>query len=86
MTIDKCLSNCYAYKYAGVEYGRECWCSNSLNWAGNSGATPGANLTNVGNKDCGFTCPGNGSQYCGAGSRLSLYYFDFAKAAKNNGS
>ncbi|CZR61363.1 uncharacterized protein PAC_11259 [Phialocephala subalpina] len=85
MTIDKCLSNCYAYKYAGVEYGRECWCSNSLNWAGDSGATPGANLTNVGNKDCGFTCPGNGSQYCGAGSRLSLYYFDFAKAAKNSG-
>jgi hypothetical protein len=37
MTIEKCLAECWMYAYAGVEYGRECWCGNTLNWAGDVG-------------------------------------------------
>lgn len=72
------------YQYAGVEYGRECWCGNSLNWAGDSGATPGKNLTETtAGAQCNFICPGNSSEYCGSGSKLSLFWFDSVKAAAN---
>ena len=72
MTIEKCLSDCWMYQYAGVEYGRECWCGNSLNLA--------AGAMNVSDEKCGFTCPGNGSEYCGSGGHLSLFWFDVQKA------
>jgi hypothetical protein len=78
MTIEKCLSGCWMYQYAGVEYGRECWCGNTLN-------TGGANL-NVSDSGCSFTCPGNSSEYCGAGTHLNLYWFDVRKAMMNNGT
>lgn len=83
MTIPRCLAVCAPYRYAGVEYGRECWCGNALNLAGNAGATPGANVSDA---QCNFPCPGNSSEFCGAGNRLNLYYFDLAKAAKNAAS
>jgi hypothetical protein len=82
MTIERCVGECWQYKYAGVEYGRECWCGNSLNAVGNTGATPSANFTD---SACGFTCPGNSSEYCGSGGKLSLFYFDVGKAKKNAG-
>lgn len=82
MTIELCLSTCYNYKYAGVEYGRECWCSNTLNLVGNTGATPAANLTD---SSCGFLCPGNATEYCGSSSKMSLFWFDEVKA-KGNGN
>jgi hypothetical protein len=79
MTIEKCLSDCWMYQYAGVEYGRECWCGNSLN-TGTGGSL------NVSDSNCGFTCPGNSSEFCGSGSHLSLYWFDVKKAMMNNGT
>ncbi|KAH8591742.1 WSC domain-containing protein [Bisporella sp. PMI_857] len=82
MTIEKCLETCWKYAYAGVEYGRECWCGNTLNVAGNTGATPS---TNVSDSLCSFTCPGNSSEFCGSGGRLNLYWFDQAKADRNSG-
>ncbi|KAH8592518.1 WSC domain-containing protein [Bisporella sp. PMI_857] len=63
MTIDKCEAVCSAYTYFGVEYGRECYCGNTLGEG--SGPTQAS--------ECSFTCPGNSAQFCGAGSRLSLY-------------
>ncbi|KAI9047948.1 hypothetical protein LZ554_007750 [Drepanopeziza brunnea f. sp. 'monogermtubi'] len=81
MTIATCLSVCSQYKYAGVEYGRECWCGNAPNFVGNAGATPAANVSDI---QCSMKCPGNSSEFCGAGSRMNLYYFDFAKAASNS--
>lgn len=72
MTIEKCLSDCWMYQYAGVEYGRECWCGDELNL--------GAGAMNVSDEKCGFTCPGNGSEYCGSGGHLSLFWFDVEKA------
>ena len=80
MTIDRCLSVCSNYAYAGVEYGRECWCGNTINFAGNTGAVPGKNVSDA---DCSTPCPGNSSQFCGNGNRINLYWFDLNKAVKN---
>jgi len=80
MTISHCLEDCAAYKYAGVEYASECWCGNELDFVGNVGATPGANVSD---SECSSTCTGNSSEFCGAGLRLSVYYFDVEKAAAN---
>lgn len=63
MTINTCAAACSGSTYFGVEYGRECYCGNTLN-AGSVLANPA---------DCSFACPGDSSQSCGAGSRLSLY-------------
>ncbi|KAH8887407.1 heme peroxidase [Thozetella sp. PMI_491] len=63
MTLESCAAYCTGYKYFGTEYGRECYCGSTL-----EGAAAQAPQT-----DCSFTCAGNSSEYCGAGSRLSLY-------------
>jgi hypothetical protein len=61
-TIDMCLQACQGYQFAGMEYGGECYCGNNL-LAGAS-----ASIT-----DCDMPCNDNGTEYCGAGYRLSLY-------------
>jgi hypothetical protein len=81
MTIEKCLANCWNYAFAGVEYGRECWCGNTLNIQAGTGAS-----RNVSDSECSFTCPGNGTEFCGAGNRLSLYWFDGMAAGGSNGT
>ncbi|PPR05439.1 hypothetical protein CVT26_011317 [Gymnopilus dilepis] len=65
-TISKCLATCQAgsYKYAGVEYGDECWCSNTMN----SPITAPAS-------DCNMPCAGSSSQICGAGWRINIYQY-----------
>lgn len=70
MTIKSCLERCWEYDWAGVEYGRECWCGDKLNLEGETDATPGKNVTD---SECSFLCPGDDMAYCGAASRLSLY-------------
>jgi hypothetical protein len=70
MTTKLCAEKCWAYNYAGVEYGRECWCGNTLNLQGDTGATAAKNVTDT---QCSFLCPGDNKAYCGAGSKLSLY-------------
>ncbi|KEI38605.1 uncharacterized protein L969DRAFT_62718 [Mixia osmundae IAM 14324] len=63
MTIEKCMAAAASssYRYAGVEYARECWAGNVTQPAQ---APEG---------DCSFTCTGNSLEYCGAGNRLTLY-------------
>lgn len=63
MTLESCASSCSGYNYWGVEYGGECYCSQTL--ADSSIKEP--------NSDCSFTCPGNAYEYCGAGDRIELY-------------
>ncbi|KAG6025053.1 hypothetical protein E4U41_001620 [Claviceps citrina] len=63
MTLEKCAQYCSAYVYWGTEYGRECYCGNSLDKS--SAAAPMA--------DCNMVCGGDASEYCGAGNRLELY-------------
>ncbi|TDZ19370.1 putative fungistatic metabolite [Colletotrichum orbiculare MAFF 240422] len=70
MTVARCLGACHDRTYAGVEYGRECWCGDALDLGGAGGSRAAANETGG---ECSFTCPGNGTEFCGAGSRISLY-------------
>ncbi|KAL8933990.1 MAG: hypothetical protein Q9211_005469, partial [Gyalolechia sp. 1 TL-2023] len=64
MTVEICLSACSQNVYAGIEYGRECWCGDTLA----STSVPAA-----AESECSKVCPGNTSQICGAGNRLTLY-------------
>ncbi|KAK4467137.1 heme peroxidase [Cladorrhinum samala] len=63
MTLELCASNCAGWDHWGVEYGRECYCGNSV--AASSSEAPLA--------DCNMVCGGDASEYCGAGNRLNVY-------------
>ncbi|KAI0471086.1 heme peroxidase [Xylariaceae sp. FL0804] len=63
MTLESCMKNCTGYVYWGTEYGRECYCGNTLQ--------PSSNATS--RSECGMPCSGNAYEYCGNGDRLELY-------------
>ncbi|WVW80508.1 hypothetical protein I302_102492 [Kwoniella bestiolae CBS 10118] len=63
MTLDKCAESCSGFLYFGVEYSRECYCGNTI----------GTGSITASLADCNMVCAGSGSEYCGAGNRLSLY-------------
>lgn len=63
MCIDFCSTN--NFPYAGVEYGRECWCGSALG----TGAVLADNQAT-----CSMTCKGDKGTYCGASVRLNVYY------------
>lgn len=66
MTIDTCTAACgkAGFKYAGVEYGTECYCGNQL--------ANGATLSSTSGQ-CYMNCPGNGLQKCGGPNAIQLY-------------
>ncbi|KAK6337179.1 hypothetical protein TWF718_009962 [Orbilia javanica] len=67
MTHELCQYYCWSLgqaKFAGVEYGRECWCGDDLN----PGATPASSQSN-----CNVPCAGDNSKTCGAGGYIELY-------------
>jgi hypothetical protein len=55
MTVLGCTQSCIGKEFAGLEYGRECWCSIDLNT--NSQLLP--------NASCTFPCAGDPSTICG---------------------
>lgn len=63
-TIETCTTYCgsHGYSWAGLEYGRECWCDQRL-----------LNAIKAPDSDCSMKCVGNSSQTCGNGDRLSIY-------------
>ncbi|KAJ6785555.1 hypothetical protein PWT90_06967 [Aphanocladium album] len=67
MTVPICLQFCQGgsnkYRYAGVEWSRECWCSQSL--AGIA--------KRLDDSECSFPCSGNKSQACGGQLKLNVY-------------
>ncbi|KAK4208538.1 WSC domain-containing protein [Rhypophila decipiens] len=65
LTVEKCAAACVGYTWFGLEYGRECYCGNTIN----TGSVP----TSIG--DCSFNCPGNSAEKCGAGDRLNMYSY-----------
>ncbi|KAJ5612464.1 hypothetical protein N7510_005658 [Penicillium lagena] len=63
-TVEKCQAACKAggYIYAGMEFGTQCFCGNTID---NGGAPTSG---------CGTPCPGDASETCGGANALSLYY------------
>lgn len=82
MTQEKCLEAAWMYQFAGIEYKQECWGFDTINWAGNVGATPGYNTTDA---SCDLSCAGDTSlpaanrTKCGGRSLMTLFYRDPAK-------
>ncbi|VBB73184.1 Putative protein of unknown function [Podospora comata] len=62
MTVETCAAICEDFNFFGVEFGRECFCGNTL-----YGEVAPAG-------DCTFRCAGDSTQLCGAVDRLNLYY------------
>jgi len=65
MTVESCVKFCQASgaTYAGLEYGRECYCSSSL---------PTTTVTADASK-CNMLCTGNSNEFCGSTSILNVY-------------
>lgn len=66
MTAESCVQFCSAagYPFAGVEYGRECYCSRSI--------AVSASLADE--TTCSFACAGNSSEICGGSSRINVLH------------
>lgn len=67
MTVDMCMGLCggKGYTYAGLEFGSQCFCGNTLP----SRATPIPGVIGA----CTQRCKGNSAQICGNANALSLY-------------
>tara|TARA_R110002003_G_scaffold171_12_gene13968 strand:+ start:1763 stop:3070 length:1308 start_codon:yes stop_codon:yes gene_type:complete len=67
MTVPACIDYCSAagYAYAGLEFGRECWCTNQLDprYAPKDGIMG----------SCNYMCAGDAGQICGGYAALSIY-------------
>lgn len=65
MTIPSCLTFCANYnsQFAGLEYGRECYCASYLS----------AFSVQLNDSRCNFACNGNASEVCGGSLALTLY-------------
>ena len=64
LTVDSCLTMCETkgFKYAGLEYGEECYCGNSL-----------ANSVTYSKSSCGMACKGDSTETCGGDWAIELY-------------
>ncbi|KAK9893605.1 WSC-domain-containing protein [Cystobasidium minutum MCA 4210] len=70
MTHSTCLAACQAKNMTigGVEYGRECWCSNNM-------------ATNATSSKCSMACAGDANSICGGPDALTAFRYT-APAAK----
>ena len=59
----------FGFQYAGIEYGDECYCDNSIK-----------NDASSVSSGCSMPCSGNSSEYCGGPNRLNLYQLPSAIA------
>ena len=69
MSQELCVGVCKGkgFRYAGVEYGSECWCDSEVRVNGQGGG----DATAVG--QCGMLCAGDETEFCGSGNRLSVW-------------
>lgn len=61
MTAAKCQAQCAGYLYSGVEFGIDCYCSNTL-----------TRNIKAPDSDCNSPCGGDSSSTCGGAYRLTL--------------
>ncbi|KAK0937435.1 hypothetical protein LTR29_010966 [Friedmanniomyces endolithicus] len=82
MTVSTCLAYCAqgynsaTMQYAGLEYGRECYCGAYL-------SAFSTQFTNA-SAHCIYACDGNGSQICGGALALTLYNLTSASASSSS--
>lgn len=55
MSVAYCLQLCGSEAYAGLEYGRECWCAAYLN----------SEAVRLADGECALRCSGEGTEVCG---------------------
>ncbi|KAM7192287.1 WSC domain containing protein [Rhypophila sp. PSN 637] len=65
MTVQRCQTFCNdgQFKYAGLEYSKECWCAQQL-----SGIS-----AKLDDQECDMPCDGDKSQVCGGALKLTVY-------------
>ncbi len=63
MTLAACAAICADYKFFGVEYGSQCFCSMTLDVSG----------TKAPESECAMPCGGDETLLCGDANRLSVY-------------
>ncbi|KAG2022303.1 hypothetical protein CC2G_000065 [Coprinopsis cinerea AmutBmut pab1-1] len=63
-TIETCTAGCKSegHRFAGLEYGGECWCGDEILSGGPTAES-----------ECAMTCAGDRTQICGGPFRLTLY-------------
>ncbi|KAJ3314470.1 hypothetical protein HDU76_002415 [Blyttiomyces sp. JEL0837] len=78
-TVEACEIGCQtkssSYVYSGVEYGGECWCGPSI-----------INAQKAPDSDCNMPCTANSAEICGAGSRLSLSFYNLGNTTTTSSS
>lgn len=77
MSVENCIDFCKTngFSYAGLEYGRECYCDNSVL----ASKAPKAGV--MGN--CMMPCAGDAGEYCGGAAALSIYHGCSTGACQN---
>ncbi len=75
MTVESCVGFCKTAgaNYAGVEYAEQCFCADSLP----------STATALDAGQCNMLCTGNNREFCGAGSRLNVYFNDPSSVSPN---
>ncbi|ETN43624.1 uncharacterized protein HMPREF1541_02783 [Cyphellophora europaea CBS 101466] len=70
MSQELCVSTCAAkdFKVAGAEYAEQCFCGTEVLISAD-----GKGGMKVQNGECAMPCKGDGSEWCGAGNRLSIW-------------
>lgn len=63
ITVESCAAFCQGFKYFGLEYAGECYCSNTI-------ASTGVPATDG---RCSMACNGNAAELCGGSYGLNLY-------------
>ena len=63
MSVENCKEFCYEnnFKFAGLEFGNECYCGNDV---------PSVSTSM---RECHLKCPGDETQFCGGFWRLNVY-------------
>lgn len=67
-SVDTCAAYCYGkgFTWAGVEFGRQCYCNNA-------GIINNKQQTANGDADCNMPCTGNVTQNCGQSGTIQVY-------------
>lgn len=73
MTQTLCVQTCRdrGWAFAGVEYGRECYCGDRMNLLSNGGGGKGEQAASEG--ECDMLCSGDKGELCGGASRIGVW-------------